>query len=343
MREGKQSDQCEPFAALTSSVAMPPLKDLEREFSEVDYNFQQFCASHGILSVEDFLVHDLNVLVAFAEQHPTSKELKQGITRILSIIDNHHQPWLNGMKLLEDALQNKHVLSTGCEGIDLLLQGGLREGQLTELVGPSSSGKTQICLEAASNVADKYMGAVMFLDTCNSFSPRRIACFLTRGVSPSSKEDKKRSLERVMSNIFIYSVFDIFALLGVLQQLECKWRSQVYTRDNQVKLLIIDSISSLITPILGGNGANGRSLMISAGLLLKKLAHEHSLSVLVTNHMVGGEGGALKPALGESWKSVPHVRILLSCDRGGNNLYYASLLKHPTVASGQAVRFMIEE
>ncbi|XP_043695968.1 DNA repair protein RAD51 homolog 4 isoform X2 [Telopea speciosissima] len=236
---------------------MPPLKALEREFSEIDSNFQQFCSSQGILSVEDFLVHDLNVLVAFAEQHDTSKKLKQGITRILSIIDNHHQPWLNGMKLLEDALQNKHVLSTGYEGIDHLLQGGLHQGQLTELVGPSSCGKTQICLQAASNVADKYTGAVMFLDTCNSFSPRRIACFLTRSMSSSSKEDRQRSLERVLRNIFSYSVFDIFALLDVLQQVECKLKSQAFTGDNQVQLLIIDSISSLITPILGGNGANG--------------------------------------------------------------------------------------
>lgn len=29
---------------------------------------------------------------------------------------------------------------------DSLLQGGLREGQVTELVGPSSSGKTQVCI-----------------------------------------------------------------------------------------------------------------------------------------------------------------------------------------------------
>ncbi|XP_042512418.1 DNA repair protein RAD51 homolog 4 isoform X2 [Macadamia integrifolia] len=309
---------------------LPSSKALELEFSEIDSNFLQFCASHGILSVEDFLVHDLNVLVAFAEQHGTSKKLKQGITRILSIIDNHHQPWLNGMKLLEDALQNKHVLSTGCEGVDHILQGGLREGQLTELVGPSSCGKTQICLQAASNVADKYMGAVIFLDTCNSFSPRRIACFLTKRMSSSSNEEKQRILERVMSNIFSYSVFDIFSLLDVLQQLESKLRSQEFTGDNQVQLLIIDSISSLITPILGGNGANGRSLMTSAGLLLKKLAHELNLSVLVTNHMVGGDGGALKPALGESWKSVPHVRILLSRDHGGN-FCDASLLKHPSV------------
>lgn len=30
--------------------------------------------------------------------------------------------------------------------IDALLGGGLREGQVTEIVGPSSSGKTQVCL-----------------------------------------------------------------------------------------------------------------------------------------------------------------------------------------------------
>ncbi|OVA01430.1 DNA recombination and repair protein Rad51 [Macleaya cordata] len=123
---------------------MPPLECLECEFPIIDTNFRQFCASHGIFSVEDFLVHDIYVLVALAERQSTSNKLKQGgITQILSIIDIQHQPWFNGVELLNDARQNKHVLSTECEGIDLLLQGGLREGQLTELVGPSSSGKTQ--------------------------------------------------------------------------------------------------------------------------------------------------------------------------------------------------------
>lgn len=36
--------------------------------------------------------------------------------------------------------------------IDLLLGGGLREGQLTELVGPSSSGKTQVSNFPCSNI-----------------------------------------------------------------------------------------------------------------------------------------------------------------------------------------------
>lgn len=93
--------------------------------------------------MEDFLIHDLYVLAAFAEQQPASEKLKQvkpslhfpfsclsftvlnfsisymctqGITQILSIIDvTERQPWLNGLELLEDARENKHILSIGFE------------------------------------------------------------------------------------------------------------------------------------------------------------------------------------------------------------------------------------
>lgn len=51
------------------------------------------------------------------------------------------------------------------------------------------------------------------------------------------------------------------------------------------------------------------------------------LQIKVTNHMVGGEGGTSKPALGESWKTVPHVRLLLSHDHG-SNFCNISILKH---------------
>ncbi|XP_034687450.1 DNA repair protein RAD51 homolog 4 isoform X1 [Vitis riparia] len=338
---------------------MGSLKSLECEYPIIDSDFQNFCASHGIFSVEDILIHDLYMLVAFAEQQSTSERLKQGITQILSIIDGQHQPWLNGMELLEDAQQNKQVLSTGCEGIDMLLQGGLCVGHLTELVGPSSSGKTQICLKVASGVATRYMGGVVFIDTGNSFSPLRIAHFINQIPDTIFKEVKQNILEKVMSQILCHSVFDIFAMLDVVHQLEYSLRSQVQTGADQVRLLIVDSISSLITPILGGSGSHGRALMISAGFLLKKLAHEHNLAVVpiikvsiltiitimihwlkVTNHMVGGEGGILKPALGESWKSIPHVRLLLSRDPG-SSICHMSILKHSYMASGRAARFMI--
>ncbi|XP_057955717.1 DNA repair protein RAD51 homolog 4 isoform X11 [Malania oleifera] len=304
---------------------MAPLKSLERDFPIIDFNFQQFCASHGIFTV------------ALMEQQSTSERLKQGITQVLSIIDGLHRPWSNGMELFEDTQRNKIVLSTGCEGIDLLLHGGFHKGHVTELVGPSSSGKTQVCLQAASTVAKDYVGGVAFLDTGNSFSAKRVACLIgqTLDLDPDLKEAKHKIVQKVMSGILCYSVFDIFAMLDVLHQLESNLKCRA--GDNELHLLIIDSISSLITTVLGGSGPHGHALMVSAGYLLKKLAHEHNISVVVTNHMVGGEGGVLKPALGESWKCIPHVRLLLSPDRA-SNICNISLLKHPYIASGKAAR-----
>ncbi|KAL3530690.1 hypothetical protein ACH5RR_010012 [Cinchona calisaya] len=315
---------------------MAPLKTLEADYPIFDSNFQQFCASHGIFSVEDFLVRDIYMLVALAEEHDNSDRLKQAITEILSIMDSQHQSWLNGFELLEDSQKSKNILPTGCERIDAFLQGGLREGFLTELVGPSSSGKTQVCLLAASNVAKRRLGKVMFLDTGNSFSPKRIAYFISNTPEHADNE-ANRSLPHILDNILCHSVFDIFTLLDVLQQL---LNNLTYQIGQRLRMLIVDSISSLITPVLGGAGTHGHALMAFAGVLLKKLAHEYNLSVLITNHMVAGEGGVTKPALGESWKSIPHIRLLLSRDCI-SNISGMSILRHPCMAIGERVDFTI--
>ncbi|KAF7097669.1 hypothetical protein CFC21_099462 [Triticum aestivum] len=200
--------------------------------------------------------------------------------------------WSDGMQLLKDAAERKHFLRTGLEGIDTLLGGGLRKGQLTEITGQSSSGKTQ---------------------------------------------PKDVRLKRVMSNIICESVFDIFALFEVLDRLEVSLNGKVTNGSNRICLLIIDSVSSLLAPIIGGKNSQGRSMMISVAMILKKLAHKHNLSVLVTNHMVAGNG-APKPALGESWKAVPHIRLMISRDRG-SNIYTATTLKHTLLACGRHMKF----
>ncbi|KAL0390461.1 UNVERIFIED_CONTAM: DNA repair protein [Sesamum calycinum] len=176
------------------------------------------------------------------------------------MIESQCRPLFNGLELLEDAQLNKCILSTGCERIDLLLQGGLRVGHVTELAGPSSS------------------GTVMYFDSGNSFSPKRIVQFLTQESDPANTEVDE-IVQRVMSSIVCYSIFDIFTLLDMLHQLMNYLKSQIGCH---VRMLIIDSLSSLIAPVLGGGGAHGHALMVTAGFLLKELAHEHNLSIVVT-------------------------------------------------------------
>ncbi|KAK4441119.1 DNA repair protein [Sesamum alatum] len=253
------------------------------------------------------------------------------------MIGSQCRPQLNGLELLEDAQLNKCILSTGCERIDLLLQGGLRVGHVTELAGPSSSGKTQVCLKVASHVARKYSGTVMYFDSGNSFSPKRIVQFLNQSSDAANTEVVDEIVQRVMSSIVCYSTFDIFTLLDMLHQLMNNLKSQIGCH---VRMLIIDSLSSLIAPVLGSGGAHGHALMVTAGFLLKELAHEHNLSIVVTNHMVAGEAGSSKPALGESWKSIPHVRLLLYRYHV-TNASCISILKHPYLATGKPMEFTI--
>ncbi|CAA7026281.1 unnamed protein product [Microthlaspi erraticum] len=317
---------------------MAPLKHVERENPIIDASFRDFCASHGIQTVEDFLLHDLYELAAFAERQRNADRLKEGITFMLSLIELQCRPWLNGMELLEDLHRNKHTLSTGDKGIDSLLQGGFREGQVTELVGPSSSGKTQFCMQAAASVAEKYSARVLYLDTGNSFSARRIAQFIC-----SSSDAALR--QKVLSRISCQMVYDVYTMFDMLHGLEVTLRSQAQMNVNEdrLQLLVVDSISSLITPILGGSGSQGRALMVAVGYMLKKLAHEHNIAILVTNHTVGaGEGGRTKPALGETWKSIPHVRLMLTRDHRNNNCTI-SILKHTSMPAGHTVTTMTRE
>ncbi|XP_020975784.1 DNA repair protein RAD51 homolog 4-like [Arachis ipaensis] len=289
---------------------MAPLKSMEKEYPLIDSHFQSFCASHAIFSLEDFLLYDLHSLIASADNHSSSITFKQVYLLFnAGILVRSEMYWLR---------------------IDALLGGGLRAGQLTELVGPSSSGKTQACLTSASTVA-KNGGSVIYFDTGNSFSPQHIAHLVgqTSGYVIGNQAEPG-PLQKVMERIICYSVFDIYQMFDVLQQLKINLKSKIVEPDRRVQLLIVDSISSLITPILGGSGPQGHALMISAGYLLKKLADEHNIAVLVTNHMVAGEGGTSKPALGESWKSVPHIRLLLSREYG-SNVCNVSTLKHPSV------------
>ncbi|XP_057852060.2 DNA repair protein RAD51 homolog 4 isoform X2 [Cryptomeria japonica] len=319
----------------------------------------QFFAAHGIISVEDFLIHDLYTLAAIAEHQGSSEVLKQAIAEILSFVDKQHAQWLTGAQLLDSIQQNKLVLPTGCEGVDSLLGGGLLEGTLTELVGPSASGKTQICLRATSHVAYHSQAAVMYLDTCNSFSSKRVVDFLDVLCKSSlNSKDQQGEFERTMKEIFHYNVFDIYSMLDLLHHTEFCMRTQDKNRNPMVRLLIVDSVSSVITPVLSGSNLQGHSLMISLGMILKKLALEYNLAVLdsvlirvifcqintiilcserknntmITNHTVLDKWGVLKPALGESWKCMPHVRLLLSRDPV-NDICDISLIKHTSKRS----------
>eukprot|EP00803_Ostreobium_quekettii_P006648 evm.model.scf_534.8 EVM.evm.TU.scf_534.8 scf_534:44241-45458(-) len=232
--------------------------------------------------------------------------------------DHVAPPVISGTALLKSLQTTSKLLSTGCESLDNLLRGGVRGGHHTELVGPSASGKTQLCLSVALSSARRG-SRVVYIDTSNSFSGSRVASI------NESRGPCGTPLKAVLGNITVYHSHDIFSVLHVLDELALQM-SKVLDGAQLPEVLVLDSVSSVVTPVLGGGQrhSHGHTLMVSLGRMLKVVAESFGMAVVSTNHEVGGPSRP-RPALGDSWLNQPHLRIHLSKVAGEADACYATV------------------
>uniref|UniRef100_A0A8D2CWD7 RAD51 paralog D n=1 Tax=Sciurus vulgaris TaxID=55149 RepID=A0A8D2CWD7_SCIVU len=120
-----------------------------------------------------------------------------------------------------------------------------------------------------------------------------------------------------LQRIQVVHAFDIFQMLDVLQDLRGTVTQQVRCSSGTVKVVVVDSVTAVVSPLLGGQQREGLALMMQLARELKTLARELSMAVVVTNHMTRDrDSGKFKPALGRSWSFVPSTRILLDVIEG---------------------------
>ncbi|PVZ99804.1 hypothetical protein BB558_004163 [Smittium angustum] len=177
-----------------------------------------------------------------------------------------------------NALEKKELyLSTGDSRIDKILGGGIRSGILTEIVGESSAGKTQLCFQLCLTAQlplelGGLGGEVVYILTEEKFSLKRmeqlIPLFYRRlgidycsesfsspqKVSKSNTNSKNQSNDcESRDNIDKYAIRDILKKIhirfyfdkdqlsfGVIHQLPD------FVEKNNVKLIVIDSIAAVM-------------------------------------------------------------------------------------------------
>ncbi|CAI5466888.1 unnamed protein product [Closterium sp. Yama58-4] len=178
--------------------------------------------------------------------------------------------------------------------------------------------------------------SVAFVDTAGSFSAARIATVIGRMMGSRERCQESRAIvTRALKAVVRMKAYDIHSLLSLLATIAEHKRKATQSSDffSVLRLLIIDSASAVVSPVLGGHGPQGHALMISLSRMIRLLANEFGLAVLITNHSVSSEDGTFKPALGESWKVTPHVRLVL--DRDYDSDYcQITLARHPSLPSG---------
>ncbi|KAK3750631.1 hypothetical protein QZH41_012814, partial [Actinostola sp. cb2023] len=210
---------------------------------------------------------------------------------------------------------------------DELLDGGLYSGEVTEIVGTAGSGKTQVCLSIASFVAMNLEKNIIYIDTQGSFSSERIKEMLKARDSMLTEQD----IISILSRIQCFQTFDLFGLVGCLNNAKNSFYSEDDIFYNNVQLIVVDSVASVLTPVLGGQQITGKtkfvgifipshqyprhSMMVHLSRSLKSLAVQHGLAVMVTNNVVSDSKalntGGIKPALGPTWSHIPNTRVFI--------------------------------
>ena len=83
------------------------------------------------------------------------------------------------------------MISTGIKKLDQILDGGIKNGIITDIFGARGTGKTHLAMQIAINSLQKGE-TVLFQDTTGDFRPERMLEIIkTRNLEPSILENVK--------------------------------------------------------------------------------------------------------------------------------------------------------
>ncbi|XP_048456211.1 DNA repair protein XRCC3 isoform X1 [Rhincodon typus] len=218
-------------------------------------------------------------------------------------------------------------LSMGCPVVDSLLGGGIPLMGITEIVGESSAGKTQICMQLSLSVqfpcsyGGQDAGAV-YICTEDTFPNKRLQqliafqSMLRTDVPPDIVNNIKFG-----NNIFIEHVADVESLNHCISK-----RLPVLLSRGLVRLVVIDSIAALFRCEFGISDSIAKAKCLQKfGAMLHHLSHQFSSPVICVNqitdvvndsHLPQGNFGLLDkkvlPALGVTWSNQLLMRLMVS-------------------------------
>ena len=212
---------------------------------------------------------------------------------------------------------------TGCRAIDELLGGGVETGCLTLLYGEAGSGKTNVALQVARNVAR---------------DGKRVVYIDTEGVSLERLEQMcGDDFDAVLPRILFsepYSNEEQEKLIGQ--------GVKMVEEGTDVRLIIVDSVTMHYRLTLRDDNPEERRSLARQVARLLRASRKSEIPVILTSQVYTDiERGTIEPLGGHM---IAHnCKTLVRFERVGPSLRRAVRVKHRHLAEGEAVKFRLTE
>lgn len=228
------------------------------------------------------------------------------------------------MKVLANFEDNHKIPSNS--SLDALLGGGFEKGVITQIFGPPSSGKSNITLTLAVNVA-KNDKKVIYIDTEGGISIDRI------------KQIAGPDFTRVANNIIVFEPTNFLEQNDNLKAIEAWLRKN----HSDVDLLVLDSAVALYRVDDMKSSKLNKELGKQMGIL-SKIARRYDVAVVLTNQIYNAfddEGNSDIRAVGgtilQYWS-----KVIIQLDRGDEvGKRVATLVRHRSIPEGKQAMFSI--
>ena len=228
------------------------------------------------------------------------------------------------MKVLANFEDNHKIASHS--SLDALLEGGFEKGCVTQIFGSPSSGKSNVALTLAVNVA-RNNRKVIYIDTEGGISIDRI------------KQISGADFSDVANNIMVLEPTDFLQQSENLRSIEVWLRK----RHEDVDLIVLDSAVALYRV------DEMKSYKLSKELrkqiqLLSNLARKYDIAVIITNQIYAAfdddEGNEVRAVGGDILEYIS--KVIIKLERGEEtDQRIATLKRHRSLPEGRQVTFSI--